>query len=156
MWDALACELKSLHVLLNTTSFMLGSVLQSQWLTVWFCLVWQALLMKHCTLAIMLLTQAALHTSPPPENPAASDKGTQAAFDMTVELFCASVDILLQCGNAPAALAQVMVPVMERYESQRGEITLLIFKQVHFLQIGGFGLKSMLELMRNENFNFWY
>lgn len=70
--------------------------------------------MKHCTLSIMLMTQAARQTAPPPEDPTEKDREIMRNYEVSNELFCAFVDVLLQCQITPAALAQVLVPVMER------------------------------------------
>ena len=69
--------------------------------------------MKEYTLAILLLTQAAemLNVPPGPDLPESEHQSMQ---DEGMVVFQAFTDILVQCGDFPAALTRVLVPVVDR------------------------------------------
>jgi hypothetical protein len=81
-----------------------------------WALLLHSLLMKDYTLAILLLTQTAeiLNVPPGPDLPEA-DHLTMQEEGMLI--FQAFTDILVQCGDFPAALTRVLIPVIDRTET---------------------------------------
>lgn len=70
--------------------------------------------MKDYTLAILLLTQVAEMLNVPP-SPDLPETEHQAMQDAGMVVFQAFSNILVQCGEFPAALTRVLIPVVDRW-----------------------------------------